>query len=96
MFDFLGTANGGVANNGDHSWTMTPTGQQIASLADFNGDGRDDILWRDGAGTITNWLGTPAGSFSPNPATEVLVDPRWVVQDPALLSYHSGAGFWDY
>lgn len=96
MWDFLGTASGGVRNNGDNSWTMTPASLQIVSLADFNGDGRDDILWRDAAGTITDSLGTAAGSFSPNPATRVEVDPHWLVQDPHVVSYLSGVGFWDY
>ena len=66
IFDFLGTSNGGVVNNGDNSWMMIDNSWQIAGIGDFNGDGLDDILLRNGSGTITNYLAKPDGSFSDN------------------------------
>ena len=37
--------------------------------SDFNGDGRDDILWRsDALGALTNWLAQPIGGFVSNDA----------------------------
>jgi serralysin len=35
---------------------------------DFNGDGRDDILWRNDNGQVTDWLGTSSGGFTANSA----------------------------
>jgi hypothetical protein len=29
---------------------------QIVSVADFNGDGKADILWRHTSGTLSEWL----------------------------------------
>lgn len=36
------------------------------SLRDFNGDCRDDILWRSSNGLISDWLGQADGSFKAN------------------------------
>ena len=64
--NWLGEPNGGFSNNwtnfnmhADASWHIIGTG-------DFNGDGRDDIMWRSDGGTITNWLAQPNGAFSNN------------------------------
>lgn len=35
---------------------------------DFNGDGRSDILWRNGDGQVSNWLSQANGSFIINDA----------------------------
>ncbi|OYY73043.1 VCBS repeat-containing protein, partial [Sphingomonas sp. 28-63-12] len=39
-----------------------------ASGTDFNGDGIDDLLWRNTAGDLSNWLGTSTGALSANDA----------------------------
>ncbi len=44
--DWLGQANGGFADNYSNSVINIPTEWQVDGLGDFNGDGRDDILWR--------------------------------------------------
>ena len=36
--------------------------------SDFNGDGRDDILWRSTGGNLTDWLAQPNGGFVSNDA----------------------------
>jgi hypothetical protein len=65
VVDWLGQANGGFAgnagsaNNASASW-------HIIGVGDFNGDGRDDVLWRNDVGRITDWLGKPDGSFAGN------------------------------
>jgi hypothetical protein len=42
--------------------------------ADFNGDGRDDILWRDAnTGAVSNWLANPAGGWTINDANAYAV-----------------------
>ncbi len=62
----LGQANGGFASNASNFWTTIPTSWQVIGSGDFNGDGRDDILWRDNAGATTSWLGQANGSFAGN------------------------------
>ena len=59
------------------SWTIVGTG-------DFNGDERDDILWRSNTGQLSDWPGNANGGFSPNdanPATTVATN--WIVQPRA-------------
>jgi hypothetical protein len=64
--DWLGTPNGGFAANGGTVFTPLPNEWKVAGTGDFNGDGRDDILWRSDSGQVTEWLGTPSGGFSDN------------------------------
>ena len=64
--DWLGTAFAGLDPNGANFLDVVNTQWQIAGVGDFNGDGKDDILWRSTDGRITNWLGTPTGAFSDN------------------------------
>src|SRR5215211_7547033 len=46
--------------------------------ADFNGDGRDDILWRDAnTGAVSNWLATPVSSWTINDANAYAVIPDY-------------------
>ena len=49
----------------------------MAGTGDFNGDGRDDVLWRHDDGTITNWLGQANGSFAGNANAENDVSSNW-------------------
>jgi hypothetical protein len=61
--NWLGQADGSFISNfanADHN--ATPD-WRIVGVGDFNGDGRDDILWRHDAGTLINWLGQADGSF---------------------------------
>ncbi|HEX7826398.1 MAG TPA: hypothetical protein VF477_15965, partial [Mycobacterium sp.] len=39
-----------------------------ALSSDFNGDGRDDLLWRSDGGQVSNWLGDANGGFVSNDA----------------------------
>ena len=83
--DWLGTANGGFINNGANTALLLATDWTISSIADFNGDGREDILLRNDSGWMTNWLGTATGSFANNGANfSTLIAPNWVVQDPFM------------
>ena len=66
IFNFLGTANGGVVNNGDNSYVAIASTTHVAGFGDFNGDGRADILWRNDDGTIFNFLGTTNGGVVNN------------------------------
>ena len=85
IFDFLGTANGGFINNGGNSAVNVGTSLQIANVGDFNGDGRDDILWRDTSGNIFDFLGAANGGFINNGDNSfVAVATTTQVQDPFL------------
>lgn len=45
-------------------------------MPDFNGDGRDDILWWGANGAVSNWLGQQDGGFHVNDAAALtMVDP---------------------
>ena len=50
LTDWLGQSTGGFTVNGANvSASVRPTGTSLAT-GDFNGDGRDDILWRNDNG----------------------------------------------
>ena len=81
LTDWLSTANAGYLPNSANIYTSVATDWQIASVGDFNGDGRDDIMWRNADGRITNWLGTATGGFSDNVANAYNgVSINWHVQ----------------
>ena len=57
---------------------------------DFNGDGRDDILWRNtNTGVTSNWLGTEDGGFLVNDANAL--DP-WAIGELAAIGDFNGDG----
>jgi Ca2+-binding RTX toxin-like protein len=66
IVDWLGAANGGFTVNYGNSFASVPTSWTLVGTGDFNGDHRDDILWRSDAGVVTDWLGTANGGFSAN------------------------------
>ena len=48
---------------------------------DFNGDGRSDVMWRNDAGVLVEWLGQANGSFADNGAVASYSVPTdWHVQ----------------
>lgn len=80
--DWLGQANGGFVINDANAFNSIPTDWQIAAVGDYNGDGRDDILWRNSVtGAMSDWLGTGAGGFVINDANAFAVVPaEWEIQ----------------
>jgi len=80
LSNWLGTATGGFTPNNANAAAIVPTAWQVIGTGDFNGDGRDDILWRHSDGTLSNWLGTAAGGFTPNDANAAVAVPlAWSV-----------------
>ena len=69
LTDWLGTSSGGFTANSANMSQLVSTTWHVASTADFNGDGRDDILWRNTTGQMTEWLGTANGGFTDNSAS---------------------------
>jgi hypothetical protein len=81
IFDFLGTANGGFTNNGSNSFATLDSSWHIASIGDFNGDGKADILWRNDNGSVMDWLGNASGGFNPNGgSSSISIGLDWHVQ----------------
>ena len=70
-------ASGVFAYNAAGGIAAIPTSWQIAGVGDFNGDNRDDILWRNADGTISDWLANPSGGFVPNNASVTNVPNYW-------------------
>jgi serralysin len=86
VYDFLGTGTGGFTSNGNNSFATMSNAWHVAEIGDFNGDTRDDILWRNDNGTIINWLGTANGGFTDNSANSfVAVSTTWHLQSPDIL-----------
>jgi Ca2+-binding RTX toxin-like protein len=78
--DWLALANGSGAFTGNSNLvTQVPTNWHIAGTGDFNGDGKDDVLWRSDNGTVTNWLALPNGSgaFAGNSNLATQVPTNW-------------------
>ena len=65
---WLAKPDGGFVSNDAKAWNGVPLDWQVAGTGDFNGDGRDDVLWRNANGTVTDWLGQADGSFRSNDA----------------------------
>jgi len=83
--NWLGQANGGMSGNFANLNVGSPTGWQIAGTGDFNGDGRDDILWQHENGTVTNWLGQANGGMTGNFANLNVGSPiGWHIQSADL------------
>jgi hypothetical protein len=80
---WLGQSNGGFITNDANAWAAVPTSWQVAATGDYNGDGRDDIAWRNSNGTFTNWLGQANGGFVSNDANAwTVLTTAWHVQGP--------------
>ena len=81
---WLSQGNGSFVSNDVNSWAVIPTTWQVVETGDYNGDGRDDILWRRDDGGFTNWLSTGSnGAFSSNDLNAFTIIPNaWHVQGP--------------
>ena len=63
-----------------------PTAWRVASIGDYNGDNRDDILWRHDDGRLTDWLGLANGGFADNAANaSTWVPTQWRVEVDDML-----------
>ena len=86
LTDWLGATNGGFVDNAGSSLTWVPTEWHVAGTGDFNGDGRDDILWRHDDGRLTDWLGATNGGFNDNAGNALTFAPTsWHIQSPDLM-----------
>ena len=82
LTDWLGTASGGYQPNSANLLDNVSGDWKIVGVGDFNGDGKDDILWRNDDGRLTDWLGTSTGAFTDNVTNAYnSVSLDWHVQD---------------
>jgi hypothetical protein len=80
LTNWLGTSTGGLTNNGANTSLFFTPDWSVAGVADFNGDGREDLLLRRSDGWLTDWLATPNGGFSNNGAnTSLFFTTDWKV-----------------
>ncbi len=77
--DWLGNATGAFAYNASAGVVAVGNDWHIVGAGDFNGDGRDDILWRSDTGGFGNWLGNAAGGFAVNTNSLNQVSTDWKV-----------------
>ena len=69
---------------------LTPSQQlsdlnwKIVAIGDYNGDGRDDLIWQHSSGAGVEWLGTVAGDFTNNGAIPTVAS-GWAVQSPDIF-----------
>jgi hypothetical protein len=92
LTNWLGQENGGFVSNDANAWHDIPTNWRVITTGDYDGDGRDDVLWRRDDGALTNWLGQEDGGFVSNDANAWSDVPGfWIIQPNP-----SGAGEWDY
>jgi hypothetical protein len=86
LTNWLGQPNGGFVGNTDNAYTHVSTNLEVIAVGDYNGDGRDDILWRNNSdGSVTNWLGTASGGFAANPNVHNDVSNGWHTQPPETI-----------
>ena len=79
--EWLGQQDGSFVSN--HAAVAYPLASSwhVDAIGDFNGDGRDDLLLRNDNGSITDWLGSPNGSFFSNHANASYAMPQgWHIQ----------------
>ncbi len=52
---------------------------------DYNGDGRDDLLFRHDNGLVFDWLGQADGSFFNNYVNAAYLNNTWHVQSDQMF-----------
>ena len=75
--NWLATANGSFQGNYANAAYSVPASLQLVLTGDINGDGHDDIVWRDADGVVFDWLANSNGSFNSTPATLVPLSADW-------------------
>jgi hypothetical protein len=84
--EWLGQPNGGFVFNHANAAVDVPMNWHVAGTGDFNGDGREDVIWRSDTGAFTEWLGQSNGGFVFNHANAYVdVSANWHVQPDSLL-----------
>ena len=86
------TPDGGFVNNDANAFATVATNWQVVAIGDYNGDGRDDILWRSDSGRLSNWLGTATGGFINNDCQRRHQCPHQLAQSSPSFSCSEACG----
>lgn len=68
LSNWLGSTSGSFTINDANALIHVPNDWHMMGVGDFNGDGRDDLLWQSDGGIVSNWLGTSTGGYFINDA----------------------------
>jgi hypothetical protein len=83
--DWLGRADGRFDGNTVNANIKVGSDWQVSGVGDFNGDGRDDVLWRSDSGALAEWLGQANGGFHGNASANYDVATSWHIQAPDIF-----------
>jgi hypothetical protein len=86
LTNWLGQADGTFFSNHQVASYVLPAGWTTSATADFNGDGRSDLLLRNSDGRVTEWLGQSDGTFLWNPAATYALPTDWKVEGAADIN----------
>jgi hypothetical protein len=64
LSSWLATSSGGFVVDPANVFTPVPSDWRLLGVGDYNGDGRDDILWHHDSGLVGEWLGQASGGFN--------------------------------
>ncbi len=75
-------ANGGSGFTGfsGHDLGQLSAGWTLQAVADFNGDGKADIVWRNGGGDVALWASNPGAGFTGFASQDLgVVSTSWII-----------------
>jgi hypothetical protein len=76
--NWLGQADGSFQGNYAAGVLSLDSSWEVVGTGDFNGDGRDDVLWQSSNGVLTDWLAQANGTFQGNYGNAAYqIDSRW-------------------
>lgn len=75
LTDWLSSSTGGWIDNWSNAAALAGTDWKIVAIADFNGDGRSDLFWRQDSGGAGNWVVTASGGWTSSWGTWLA--PQW-------------------
>jgi len=79
--NWLANAGGGLEYNAAAGLSAASADWKIVRIADLNGDGRDDIVWRNDNGDVGNWLSSASGATEYNAAAGLMPAPTdWMIE----------------
>ena len=61
---WLATGDGNFSVDSASGINQAAFGWHVGAIGDYNGDGRDDVLWHYQTGLLSVWLETPTGAFT--------------------------------